>query len=1164
MSLTRNPLNKHSLTVHNQLRVSIDGIAIYALIDTGAAISIMREDLRQRLHKVLTPPDSTSLRGADGHLISSLGMCGARIALEDKKTFVLFTVIQTCPHALILGWDFLSAHAALIDCATENIELDVSSPDEPQPVVLKLCSVETCRIPPLLAVPVKVSSNSPLVDGDYIVSPSMDVLFTKQLSVAHSIVSVLNGSTSLWVVNISQNPQLLASGTSLAITSPLFSGTLSVNAVDQQHDRPGSPPISDLNKITAMIDSGLDTTRKHQIQNLLLRYRDVFDLGSRPLGRTTAIKHQINTGTHPPLHRSPYRVSRSERRIIQTEVDKMIAQDIVQPSSSPWSSPVVLVKKKDGSWRFCVDYRQLNKITKRDVYPLPRIDDTLDSLHGANYFSTIDLRSGYWQISVDDSDREKTAFITPDGLYEFKVMPFGLCNAPATFERMIDRLLKPLRWTTCLCYLDDVIIFSDSFSSHLERLDHVLNIFKQANLQLNSSKCHFAASELKILGHLVNMHGIQPDPDKTKAVQEFPTPQSPKDVRSFLGLCSYFRRFIYQFAHIAQPLTQLLKKNQPFLWKTEQDVAFTRLKDALTTSPILGHFDDSAPTELRTDASGHGIGAILAQQQSGQECIIAYASRTLSPAEQNYTITERECLAVVWSIAKFRPYLFGRQFSVITDHHALCWLSSLRDPIGRLGRWALRLQEYDFKVIYKSGKLHRDADCLSRHPVGPVDQTADNSDIPILHVSHWPNIADEQRRDLFLKKIIEAVTTDANSPSSRYYTIQNHILYRHNFRQEGPSLLLVIPKHLQSTVLGELHDAPSAGHMGVLRTYARVKQRFYWPDMYRTVKRYISSCDSCQRRKTPPLRPAGLLHPLTPPASPFDRVGIDLLGPFPTSSLDNRWIAVAIDYATRYAITKPLYSSTAVDVAQFILEEVILKYGAPRQLLSDRGRPFVSRIVAEILNLCSVVHKKTTAYHPQTNGLVERINRTLADMLAMYISADHRNWDSVLPFITFAYNSSRHDTTGFSPYYLLFSREPNLIIDTLLPVPTNAELTDHTTQAICRAEEARQLARLRTLDSQQHQSVRYNESHRSAYYSPGDLVLVWTPKRHVGLAQKLLPRYSGPYRVLARRSDLTYLVQPVQPPQNSRQSSADTVHITRLKPYLLPPNGETPLSPGGG
>ncbi|GFU97192.1 hypothetical protein TNCV_559861 [Trichonephila clavipes] len=510
----------------------------------------------------------------------------------------------------------------------------------------------------------------------------------------------------------------------------------------------------------------------------------------------------------------------------------------------------------------------------------------------------MDLRSGYWEIEIDEADHEKTAFITPEGLYEFKVMPFGLCNAPATFERMMDNLLRHFKWTMCLCYLDDIIVFSETFEDHLIRLRLVLKCLQEAGLKLNSKKCLFAAQEVKILGHLVSSNGVRPDPDKIKAVRNFPTPKNIHDIRSFLGLCSYFRRFIKGgFCYLAEPLQSLLKSGVEFHWGPEEGL------------------DERASTEIHTDASGYGIGAVLVQIQNNVEKVIAYASRTLTKAEKNYSTTERKCLAIVWATNKFRPYIFGKHFTVVTDHHSLCWLMNLKDPSGRLARWALRLQEHDFDVKYKTGKKHSDADALSRNPVEEETETPDT----FLAVTTSMNLAMEQKKDQDLAK---------------------------NFDPDGKLWLPVIPKHLRADILRHFHDAPTAGHLGFAKTYDRIRKRFYWPGMYRNVVRYVMHCRECQRRKSVPQRPPGHLVPIPPAIAPFHRIGIDLRGRFPKSAHGNKWIIVCTDYSTRYAITKALPTAEVDEIAKFLLEEIVLRHGAPRVIITDRGAVFRSRLVS--------------------------------------------------------------------------------------------------------------------------------------------------------------------------------------------------------------------------
>ena len=460
----------------------------------------------------------------------------------------------------------------------------------------------------------------------------------------------------------------------------------------------------------------LEQQQNGELNDLLTQYKDLFAKTMADLRQTDIGEHVIITENVPPIKRSAYRAAPKENEFIKSEIDEMLQQGLVQPSKSPWSFPVVIVKKKNGKLRFCVNYKPLNDITKKDNYPLPRIDEIFDSLNEAQWFTTLDLASGYWQIKVREEDQEKTAFITKYGTYEFKVMPFGLCNAPATFQRTMDYVLGDAKGKFVMVYLDDVIIYSKTFEEHLKHIEEVLNRIRDANLRLKAEKCFFAATELQFLGHVVGKDGVRPDPEKVDKVVHYPTPTNLRDLRGVLGLFSYYRRFIKDFSQLADPLYVLLKKDAPYNWTTLQQKAFDALKEKLTQAPVVRYPDFSRPFFLYTDASGTGLGAVLAQKEEEEEYVIAYASRTLTPAEKNYAVTEMECLAIVWAVKYFRHYLYGSKFTIITDHSALKWLlnSSSETANKRLERWKISLSEHTYDVVYRKGTKHSNADALSR------------------------------------------------------------------------------------------------------------------------------------------------------------------------------------------------------------------------------------------------------------------------------------------------------------------------------------------------------------------------------------------------------------------------------------------------------------------
>ena len=500
------------------------------------------------------------------------------------------------------------------------------------------------------------------------------------------------------VLNANPEPVKIHQGTRLGVSTPSHA----ICTVTEEGTSPETTLPESLN--IDLDSSNLSSVQIQELKRSLVSFSDLFASPTGALGRTSVVKHAIQTDG-PPVKQQLRRMPEALKAAVKEEVQKMLNQGVVRPSSSPWSSPTVLVKKKNGAWRFCVDYRKVNSMTRRDAYPLPRIDATLDALAGAQYFTTLDLASGYWQVELEEDAKKKTAFSTPFGHYEFNVMPFGLTNAPPTFQRLMDCVLAGISPEQCLIYLDDIIVFSQTFQEHLQRLSNVLKEIRKAGLKLQGSKCKFACKEVHYLGYIVSQGGISPDPDKLRAVSAFPAPSNEKQLREFLGLSNYYRRFVKNYSQIAEPLYKLTKKNtKGFQWDAACQQAFDDLKQRLTSPPILTYPVFTLPFIVHADASERAIGGVLSQVQEGEERVIGYWSRQLNKAERNYSTVEREALAVVAAVKEFYPYLYGFHFTLVTDHNPLTSLKGLNDVHGRLTRWIPSYNSLTFSLSIGPGE----------------------------------------------------------------------------------------------------------------------------------------------------------------------------------------------------------------------------------------------------------------------------------------------------------------------------------------------------------------------------------------------------------------------------------------------------------------------------
>ena len=1192
------------------LQCVIGGLEVPALIDSGSAVSIINSAMLPSLPAaVRVQQPSLSLFSVNNIQLSIVDAVSLDVIIEgttfDSHVFMVSPDIA--PKA-ILGQDFLQKSKAVLDFSGEALTVRfplsrVTQTQSAEAVDSRVQLVESVVVPAYHCAYLSCVCTSPLDAGDVLVQGYGKFLEKfPSLEVGDTLLSgsQTNASFILPVFNQGGECVHLFHNTNVAIacpcTVPVDEGVDDVHIVSSVSQASSVPLEAQLNDLFALHDN-LSSEHADMLTHLLTEFQDVFWWDGEPLGNCSVYPHSIDTGTASPVKQAARRLPYYRRSALKALLTDLLSKGIIRESCSPWASPIVLVSKKDGSTRLCVDYRQLNKLTKPDAFPLPRIDDTIDSLHGCTLFTTLDLASGYWQIALDESDRCKSAFACPLGLYEFTVLPMGVSNGPATFQRVMERVLGDLLLSSsspiCRCFFDDILVATSSVSDHVAMLKQVFLRLREAGLKLKLPKCRFLREETEFLGFSISGSGVATCQDKIAKVRDWPTPTNMREVQQFLGLASYYRRFIKGFSGIAAPLHALTKHDTAFSWTKACAAAFRFLKNRLISAPILAYPDfskDSGMFILDADASQVGMGAVLSQRQGDVERVIGYASQVLTKSQRNYSTYERELLAVVTFAQQFRCYLLGKPFLLRSDHQAIRSLMSSKEPAGRRARWIEQLSEYQYSVEHRPGRLHTNADALSRLPqyecpqepessgASQVERTPQSSTpvcqvsavIPDLRVqpeinfSSVSGLKDAQQSDPVLCHVLswfdlgtgafvrppESSLSTLSQDVRRYagdvslLRMQDGVLYYLSQWNdtECDRLLLVIPDSLREQAVASIHCVPG-GHQGQDKTLDKCRQRFFWLGLSTFVRNFVRCCPVCERsskKVSPGVAPLGSLQT----GYSFECVGIDLVGPLPISHRGSRFILVAVDHFSRWAEAYPLSDIRAETVTRSLVENWVSRYGAPTCFHSDQGTQFESAVFSGMCELLGVGKSRTTSYHPQGNGCVERLNRTLKELLRASAAANPLDWDLYLPFLLLTYRTSVHASTGFTPSRLLFGQELRLPVDLVFSLPDSrpkvspAAYVQNLDKSLKNAQES---ARSFNSARRRVQKAWYDQRAHGHEFPDGSYVWVLDTAIPPGTSKTFHQPWKGPYQVISS-SPPVYLLESTSGPAKRTR-----IHFNRLK-----------------
>jgi len=1216
----------------NEVQILIEGKSAKALLDTGSCVSIMAESfLKDHLSEKIIHPvsDILNIECADGEKLPYTGYIDTDLSVDlglqaAEPLPCLFLVTPDTSYSsrtpIILGTNILNEF--MLQCKNDlgDRYLQLAKLTTPWYLSFRAITLRQKelkkngnRIAVVRCAATEKISLKPNQSLDLIGFTDQEVHHPKttaiiQESTASHLPSFVDVTPAVIQYDYKNNNEIkvnlsnLTTNTVTICPRSILCELQPVTVAEEVFEK-----LQGHNKYDEIIDgleideaNLLDQDQKKQLKQLLLQHKEIFSTGDTDIGVYNKIKHRIDLTTDIPFKERHRRIPPHMIEEVRQHIEQLLATGVIKPSKSPYTSNVVLIRKKSGKLRLCVDYRQLNKITIKDSFALPRIEEIFDCLDGAKYFSTMDMKSGYHQIEVEESHKERTAFTVGSlGFYEYNKMPFGLCNSPATYQRIMQDILGDLNMKICLIYLDDLIIFSDTFEQHLERLDIILKTLQQANLKLAPEKCFFFKSEVKFLGHVVSEEGIQTDPDKIQKVMNWPTPSNSDELRSFLAFAGYYRKFIQDFSKIAKPLNELLpptsvkkgqkKMKKEWTWTEKEQEIFDHIKRLLSSPPVLAYPDFTCPFELHADASTKALGAVLYQVQHGQKRVISYASRALNKSEQNYSAFKLEFLALKWSVTeKYSEYLAGTHFTVLTDNNPLTYIltSAKLDATGQ--RWASALGQYDFDIYYRSGLKNNDADGMSRYPYNketdedntewvvmedqavkavckvittPYIESMPTNSINILEVFEEPGqllaqkemteIRKAQRSDPLIEKwrraVIDNKIPDGFSKGDdltmrkqfKKFKMKRGILFREILEDDQVIEQLVIPQCYRKEILIGLHN--EVGHPGQERTARLMRYRYYWPGVGSDIVDWVTKCERCVRRKATTDK-APLVN--THSSYPLQLVCIDFLTLEPSrGNIGN--VLIITDHYTKFAKAIPTKNQTAKTTAEALYNDFIVHFGIPTRLHSDQGANFESELISELCRIMNIRKSHTTPYHPQGNSGPERFNRTLLSMLGTLEEDQKRDWKKYVNSLVYAYNCTPHEATRVSPYELMFGRKPNLPIDTMFEKAKD-ESTNKSTQEYIedlqeRMATTHDIIQKHTNKSKDKQKQYYDKKAKIVKISVGDRVLV----------KKL--SFDGKHKLADRFEPDTYVVfnqpRPDIPVLKVRSETSDrerTLHRNHL------------------